>query len=218
MLTEVAFPEGTRVDTWVKTGTEISQYFDPMIAKIIVHADDRAAAIEKLKTVLAETRLNGISTNLDYARAIVSDQRFESMQIWTRMLDDFNYTPNVIEVIQAGTLSSIQDYPGRTGYWDIGVPPSGPMDDYAFQLANRIVGNDAKAAGFEFTLVGPTLKFHTDTIIALAGASCAALLDDKKIDFYKIDYPYNVDVPAHYTLDRETGKELVLIKKEGEAN
>ncbi|MEB3026031.1 hypothetical protein VJI76_09390, partial [Parvimonas sp. M13] len=78
-----------------------------MIAKIIVHADDRASAIEKLKTVLAETRLNGISTNLDYARAIISDQRFDDMQIWTRMLDDFNYTPNVIEVIQAGTLSSI---------------------------------------------------------------------------------------------------------------
>ena len=171
-LTEVAFPEDIRVDTWVKTGTEISQYFDPMIAKIIVHADDRAAAIEKLKTVLAETRLNGISTNLDYARAIVSDERFESMQIWTRMLDDFNYAPNVIEVVQAGTLSSIQDYPGRTGYWDIGVPPSGPMDDYAFQLANRIVGNDAKAAGFEFTLVGPTLKFHANTTIALTGASC----------------------------------------------
>ena len=79
--------------------------------------------------------MNGISTNLDYARAIISDQRFDDMQIWTRMLDDFNYTPNVIEVIQAGTLSSIQDYPVVQGYWDIGVPPSGPMDDYAFQLS-----------------------------------------------------------------------------------
>ena len=39
---------------------------------------------------------------------------------------------------------------------------------------------------------------------------------DKEIDFYKIDYPYNVDVPAHYILDRETGKELISIKKEGE--
>ena len=126
--------------------------------RIIVHADDRASAIEKLKNVLAETRLNGISTNLDYARAIVSDQRFESMQIWTRMLDDFNYTPNVIEVVQAGTLSSIQDYPGRTGYWDIGVPPSGPMDDYAFQLANRIVGNDAKSSRFRVYLGWTNIK------------------------------------------------------------
>ena len=41
VLTEVAFPDNCRVDTWVSTGTEISQYFDPMIAKIIVHADTR---------------------------------------------------------------------------------------------------------------------------------------------------------------------------------
>lgn len=185
VLTDVYFPEGIRVDTWVSTGTEISQYFDPMIAKIIVHAENREAAIQKLKDVLGEARLNGISTNLDYAREIVSDSRFESMQIWTRMLDDFKYTPSVIEVIQPGTLSSIQDYPGRVGYWDIGVPPSGPMDDFAFQLANKIVGNDAKAAGFEFTLMGPTLKFHADTIIALAGASCSALLDGQKVDFWQ---------------------------------
>ncbi len=98
----------------------------------------------------SQTRLNGISTNLDYAHSVISDERFAQMQIWTRLLDDFDYVPNVIEVLQAGTQSSIQDFPGRVGYWDIGVPPSGPMDDYAFQLANQIVGNDASAAGFEF--------------------------------------------------------------------
>src|SRR5690606_3924871 len=64
VLTDVFFPENIRVDTWVSTGTEISQYFDPMIAKIIVHAKDRETAINQLKTALAETRLNGISTNL----------------------------------------------------------------------------------------------------------------------------------------------------------
>lgn len=184
ILTDVHFPEDCRVDTWVSTGTEISQYFDPMIAKIIVHAKDRPSAIKKLKKVLSETRLSGISTNLDYSLSVISDQRFESMQIWTRMLDNFDYQPNVIEVIQAGTQSSIQDYPGRVGYWDIGVPPSGPMDDYAFQLANKIVGNDGSAAGFEFTLQGPTLKFHQDTVIALTGAPSPASLDDVEILFW----------------------------------
>lgn len=185
VLTDVYFPENIRVDTWVATGTEISQYFDPMIAKLIVHAENREAAIEKLKSALAESRLNGISTNLDYAHEIISDPRFESMQIWTRMLDNFSYTAKVIEVIQAGTLSTIQDYPGRVGYWNIGVPPSGPMDDFSFQLANKIVGNDAKAAGFEFTLIGPTLKFHVETIIALTGAPCRALLDGQAIQFWQ---------------------------------
>ncbi|WP_445115723.1 urea carboxylase [Acinetobacter sp. WZC-1] len=185
ILTEVYFPENIRVDSWVDTGTEISPYFDPMIAKIIVHAENRNAAIAKLQQALSETRLNGISTNLDYARAVISDHRFKAMQIWTRMLDDFQYIPEVIEVIQPGTLSSIQDYPGRIGYWDIGVPPSGPMDDYAFQLANRIVGNPKQAAGFEFTLQGPTLKFHADTVIALTGAPSPATLDDQPVSFWQ---------------------------------
>jgi urea carboxylase len=91
----------------------------------------------------------------------------------------------VIEVLQAGTQSSIQDFPGRVGYWDIGVPPSGPMDDYAFQLANQIVGNDASAAGFEFTLQGPSLKFHQDSVIALTGAPCPAQLDNETVAFWQ---------------------------------
>ena len=185
ILTDVFFPEDVRVDTWVSTGTEISQYFDPMIAKIIVHAEDRDTAIHTLKSALAETRLNGISTNLDYVHTVISDPRFEQMQIWTRMLDDFKYVPNVIEVIQPGTQSSIQDYPGRVGYWDIGVPPSGPMDDYAFRLANKIVGNVEAAAGFEFTLQGPILKFHAENIIALTGAPCPVSLDDEAVNFWQ---------------------------------
>ncbi|MBN9127681.1 MAG: hypothetical protein J0I90_08900, partial [Nitrosospira sp.] len=41
----------------------------------------------------------------------------------------------------AGVQTTIQDYPGRLGYWNIGVPPSGPMDGLAFRVANRLVGN-----------------------------------------------------------------------------
>ncbi|MDQ8936433.1 urea carboxylase [Acinetobacter rudis] len=185
VLTEVSFPKDIRVDTWVTTGTEVTQYFDPMLAKIIVHAENRERAIEKLETALAETRLEGISTNLDYAAKIITAPHFKNMQIWTRFLDDFKYMPRVIEVIQPGTLTTIQDYPGRIGYWHIGVPPSGPMDDLAFQLANKIVANPIQAAGFEFTLIGPTLKFHADTCIALTGAPCLALLDGKAIEFWQ---------------------------------
>ena len=185
VLTEVFFPEDVRVDTWVSTGTEVSAYFDPMLAKIIVHGKDRGAAIEKLQQTLRATRLAGISTNLDYVQHVIADPRFASMQIWTRLLDNFVYQANVIEVLQPGTLSSIQDYPGRVGYWHIGVPPSGPMDDYAFQLANQIVGNATQAAAFEFTLQGPVLKFHADSVIALTGASCTASLDDQVVAFWK---------------------------------
>ncbi|MCA1921103.1 5-oxoprolinase/urea amidolyase family protein, partial [Buttiauxella noackiae] len=80
---------------------------------------------------------------------------------------------------------SVQDSPGRLGYWDIGVPPSGPMDDFAFRLANRIVGNHPSAAGLEFTLQGPTLRFHSAATIALTGADCPATLDDQEIPYWQ---------------------------------
>jgi urea carboxylase len=73
--------------------------------------------------------------------------------------------------------TSVQDYPGRLGYWQVGVPPSGPMDALAFRLANRLLGNPPDAAGLELTVSGPTLKFHSDTTIALAGADMQATLD-----------------------------------------
>src|SRR5690606_22818782 len=85
-------------------------------------------------------------------------------------LKEFVYQTRAFEVIEPGTQSTIQDFPGRLGYWDIGVPPSGPMDWLAFTLANQIVGNDPSAAALELTLIGPTLKFHHDAVIALTGA------------------------------------------------
>lgn len=184
VLTEVYFPDDVRVDGWVATGTEVSSLYDPMLAKLIVHADTRDAALAKLAAVLDASRLHGIATNLDYLRQLVRTSAFSQAQIWTRFLDEFDYAASVIEVLEPGTYSSIQDYPGRLGYWAIGVPPSGPMDDFAFRLANRILGNPVEAAGLEITLQGPTLKFHCDALIALTGADCPAFLDGEAIAYW----------------------------------
>ncbi|MEG1038783.1 MAG: urea carboxylase [Pseudomonas sp.] len=184
LLTDVHFPDGVRIDSWVSSGSEVSPFYDPMIAKLIVHGADRAHAIAKLQTALAATRLHGIATNLDYLRQVVADPRLHSGQVWTRLLDTFDYNAQVIEVLEPGTYSSVQDYPGRVGYWDVGVPPSGPMDDVAFRLANRIVGNHESAAGLEFTLQGPTLRFHSDCLIALTGADCSAQLDGECMPYW----------------------------------
>ncbi|MGX1957728.1 urea carboxylase [Serratia proteamaculans] len=185
VLTEVYFPESVRVDGWVATGSEVSAFYDPMIAKLIVHGEDRQQALEKMRVALEATRLHGIATNLDYLRQVIATAEFQTGSVWTRMLDSFRFQPSSIEVLQPGTYSSVQDYPGRLGYWDIGVPPSGPMDDFAFRLANRIVGNHPSAAGLEFTLQGPTLRFHCDATIALTGADCSADLDGKALDYWQ---------------------------------
>ncbi|MGD8174911.1 urea carboxylase [Marinimicrobium sp. ARAG 43.8] len=183
-LTDVHFPNNARIDTWVSTGTDVSPHYDPMIAKIIVEGKDRSDAIANMIRALGETRMAGIATNLDYLRQIVASDFFGSGEVATNKLADFVYRPPVVEVMQPGTYTSIQDYPGRVGYWGIGVPPSGPMDDYAFRLANRMVGNHDSAAGLEFTIVGPTLKFHSDAVIALSGGRTAATLDGAPLDFW----------------------------------
>lgn len=185
VLTEVQFPADVRLDGWVATGTEVSPYFDPMLAKLIVHGVDRADAIAKMQQALGASRLAGIATNLDYLRQILAWPRFVSGDVSTRALETFSFAPPVVEVVQPGTYTTIQDYPGRVGYWDIGVPPSGPMDDYAFRLANRIVGNHDSAAGLECTIIGPNLRFHRDAIIALTGAPTAATLDDVAVPFWQ---------------------------------
>ena len=178
VLTDVRFPEGVRVDTWVQTGTEVSARYDPMIAKVIAHGATREEARGKLLMALELTELHGISTNLDYLRSILASAEFAAGSVSTRFLDRYEYVSPVVEVIEPGTYTTVQDYPGRHGHWDVGVPPSGPMDDYAFRMANRIVGNHASAAGLECTLQGPTLRFHGPAVIALTGAPAHASLDD----------------------------------------
>lgn len=213
VLTDVQFSESARIDTWVATGTEVSPYYDPMIAKIIVHGTDRADAINKMMAALNETRVAGIATNLDYLRQIVGSDFFVRADVATNKLAGFIYRAPVVEVMQPGTYTSVQDYPGRSGYWSIGVPPSGPMDDYAFRLANRIVGNHESAAGLEFTIIGPKLRFHTDAIIALTGAKSPAKLDGELIDFWS-----PIAVKAGQVLDvgkAETGCRTYLAVRNG---
>ncbi len=185
VLSEMVFPEKLRVETWVEQGSEVPPYYDPMVAKLIVKADDREAARCQLSDALDQTSLHGIESNLLYLRQIVSHPVFATAQHHTRFLDSFDFQPLTVDVLSPGTQSMIQDYPGRMGYWDIGVPPSGPMDHLAFRLANRAVGNAQGAAALECTVTGPTLRFNVDTLIALTGARMRARLDGKEIPYWR---------------------------------
>jgi urea carboxylase len=174
LLTQARFPEDTRVDTWVGDGTEITPFYDPLLAKIIAHGENRAEALGRLRRALEDTRIAGIETNLDYLRQLVADPLFVGGGMTTRALDGFGYSPRTLEVLSPGTQTTIQDHPGRVGYWNVGVPPSGPMDSLSFRLANRAVGNPAGAAALEITVAGPVLRFNTEALICLVGAAMPA--------------------------------------------
>jgi urea carboxylase len=185
VLTETVFPSHARIETWVERGSEIPPFYDPMIAKIIVRGATRSEAVAALKAALTETKVAGIECNLDYLRQVVGSPDFSAASIHTKWLATFPYRPATIDVLEPGTQTSVQDYPGRIGYWSIGVPPSGPMDDYAFRVANQLVGNPASAAGLEITLSGPTLKFNLDATIALTGAVMEAELDGHPVEHWQ---------------------------------
>jgi urea carboxylase len=81
------------------------------------------------------------------------------------------------EVLAPGTQTTVQDLPGRLGYWGVGVPPSGAWDDLSFALANRAVGNPRGAAGLEAVLRGPVLRVRRPVLLCVTGAATAATLD-----------------------------------------
>ena len=181
LLTAVDFPaadgKALRIDTWVEAGCEIPPYFDPMIAKVITWAPTRDQASAALSQALADTVLYGVESNRDYIRQILVDTPFASGQPWTRCLEGLAYQATTFEVLSAGTQTTVQDYPGRLGYWAVGVPPSGPMDSRALRLGNRLLGNEEGAAALEITMNGPLLRFNTDAVIAVTGAPIPLSID-----------------------------------------
>lgn len=202
-LTVVDFPEADgkhlRIDTWVEAGCEIPPYFDPMIAKVITWSPSREEARVALDAALGDTLLYGVETNRDYLRQILAFTPFASGNPWTRCLDGLAYRADTVEVLSAGTQTTVQDYPGRLGYWAVGVPPSGPMDDRALRLGNRLLGNPEGAAGLEITMNGPILRFNADAVVAVTGADIPIALDG-------VTQPMNTAlfVPAGATLSLGT--------------
>jgi urea carboxylase len=170
LLLEAQFPDTARVETWVERGTVVPSDYDPMIAKIITRAATRAEALSALRDALEHTTLSGIETNLEYLWELLDHDTVTAGRATTRFLDSFPYLAHCIDVLDGGAMTTVQDWPGRVGHWDVGVPPSGPMDDASLRLANRLLGNPVGAPALEITLTGPTLQFHCDTVIALTGA------------------------------------------------
>ncbi len=182
LLTDVSFPpadgRALRIDTWIEAGCEVPPWFDPMLAKLIAWQPTRDAARHALDAALEASRIYGVETNRDYLRQILADTPFASGHPWTRCLEGLRYRASTFEVLSGGTQTTVQDYPGRPGYWAVGVPPSGPMDDRALRLGNRLLGNDAQAAALEITMSGPTLRFNTDAVVTVTGATLPVMLDE----------------------------------------
>ena len=88
-------------------------------------------------------------------------------------------TSPAMEVLDGGPQTTVQDL-GRFGYLRYGIPPSGPMDRWAFVLANRLVGNPDGAAVLECTLIGPRFQARENTVIAVTGAEMPVTVNGRE--------------------------------------
>lgn len=93
----------------------------------------------------------------------------------------------MISVLDLGLPVTVQDL-GRWGYQGVGVSPSGAMDPVSHRVANALVGNDETAATLEITLVGPTLGFEKDALIAICGADLSPRISDLRVQGWRAVY------------------------------
>ncbi len=85
-LAHLRFPDGVRADTGVRAGDEISPWYDPMIAKLIVHGPTRAVALRKLQQGLAGTQVAGSVTNLAFLRRLAGHDGFAAGAVDTGLI------------------------------------------------------------------------------------------------------------------------------------
>lgn len=89
-----------------------------------------------------------------------------------------------VTVLKPGLETTVQDYPGRVGMLRDGVPPSGPLDDWSFRLANLLVGNAPGMAGLECQFVGPVLRFDQPSLVAICGGDLSPKLDSVSVPMW----------------------------------
>lgn len=179
-----------RIETHLAPGFEVTPHYDPLLAKLIATAPTREQALGSLLSGLEKTEIAGVETNAQLLAEILKNPAFAAGKPTTSLLASIPYQPSAVEVLEPGTLTTLQDWPGRVGYWDVGVPPSGPMDFASFRLANRLVGNPESAPALEITFTGPTLQFLAPATVALTGAEIEASIP--------LNQP--VSIPANTTL------------------
>jgi urea carboxylase len=185
LITKVEFPENTRIDTWIEDGCEVSPFYDPLLAKIITVSQNREENISKLKNVLDESRIYGIESNLSYLNSIVQQEFFKDSTFYTKILDSFEFNSYKLDVLKSGTMTTIQDYPARQGYWAVGIPPSGAMDNLTPRVLNKILNNEKEASFIEMTFMGASFKFRGETTICFGGADMQATLNGQSVEMYE---------------------------------
>jgi len=86
----------------------------------------------------------------------------------------------MLKILQGGLQTTVQDA-GRFGWYHIGMPPAGAMDQFSFRVGNLLVGNPADAAALEMTFAGPVVQTTEEAIVAVTGAEVPVRINDRPV-------------------------------------
>jgi 5-oxoprolinase (ATP-hydrolysing) subunit C len=90
-----------------------------------------------------------------------------------------------IEILEGGIATTVQDYPGRVGMMSQGLFPAGPMDHFAFRVANLLVGNETGTGALEVTLGGLAVRLEGDAMVAVCGAEADVTIDGDRVPLWE---------------------------------
>ena len=200
------FPAGVRVDTWIDTGTEVTPLYDPLLAKVLVAGDDRAAAIAGLGGALAATEVAGVETNREWVRAVLDDPRFAELPARARHSDE------LAELI-AGRLREDTTAAWRAVLKEDGLPhgevsptPWAVLDHPDAAALGLVVRVEDPTLGTE-TVTGPPLRLSRTParVASRAGTSARAISPTRRSNSADCSSGSSERLPLSIDCDASTG-------------
>ena len=179
-LTTLSLPGGLRIDSGVAEGDAVTPYYDPMIAKLIVHAPDRETALARLATALDHVAVEGVQTNRTFLVALVRNPEFGQMQVHTRWIDGrideltkpsplsrpelWKAAAAVLFMVSGRCENSANPWANRDGFtcWRLGLGGD------ALEAGQRVTLTDAAGASEELR-VGPVKSGDQYTVLSEIG-------------------------------------------------
>ncbi|XGW30915.1 hypothetical protein V3C99_009686 [Haemonchus contortus] len=186
-LDYVSFPSDARVDTGVVSGDEVSVHYDPMIAKVVVWGEDRAAAAAKLDSALSQTRISGLPTNIQFVQTVLRHPEFVKGNVYTDFIPD--HQEELFSEVKQSNTNLVE---GAVGLALLSLPlnPRGPFERISFYRVNHPAEQMYKLGDKEVTVA-----FLSETELVVS-------FDDQKKHVSLNDVVKNDDI-ARYTLEMD---------------
>ncbi|EYC16108.1 hypothetical protein Y032_0034g2801 [Ancylostoma ceylanicum] len=183
----VSFPSDARVDTGVVSGDEVSVHYDPMIAKVVVWAEDRTAAAAKLDAALANTRISGLPTNIQFVRTVLGHPEFVKGNVYTDFIPDYQK-----ELFADVRQSDEELVEGALGLALLSRPryPSGPFEQIPFFRLNHAVEQTYKLGEKD---VAVSFVSESEMEVSINGQKKSVSISDVTADENGIRYTIEFD-------------------------